>query len=69
MGKAMALGFARAGADVFLCSRHEDQLKAAADEIRGQADSRVEYATADLTRRDEVRQLAETAVGRLGTPG
>ncbi|HJZ58983.1 MAG TPA: SDR family NAD(P)-dependent oxidoreductase, partial [Gemmataceae bacterium] len=33
LGKAMARGFAEAGADVVIASRHEDQLKAALDEI------------------------------------
>ena len=33
LGKAMARGFAEAGADVFISSRHEDELIAAAKEI------------------------------------
>ncbi len=38
LGKAMALGFAQAGADVVLCSRHEDELLAAEAEIRAATD-------------------------------
>ena len=34
LGKAMARGFAEAGADVVIASRHEDELKAALAEIR-----------------------------------
>ena len=34
LGKAMALGFAQAGADVLISSRHENELQAAAKEIR-----------------------------------
>ena len=34
LGKAMARGFAEAGADVVISSRHEDELRAAAGEIR-----------------------------------
>ena len=33
LGKAMALGFAQAGADVVISSRHENELQAAAREI------------------------------------
>ena len=34
LGKAMATVFAQAGADVMISSRHEDELQAAAEEIR-----------------------------------
>lgn len=66
LGKAIARGFAQAGADVVICARHEDQLQAAAGEIREGTDVRVEYVVADVTRRDEVRSLADEAVRRLG---
>ncbi len=33
LGKAMARGFAEAGADVVIASRHEEELKTALDEI------------------------------------
>jgi len=49
LGKAMALGFAKAGADVFISSRHENELQAAAREIRSASPGRVEYAVADIT--------------------
>ncbi len=66
IGKAIALGFARAGAELFLCSRHEEGLSAAAGEIRGETGVRVECAVADVARRDEVRRVADEATGRLG---
>jgi NAD(P)-dependent dehydrogenase (short-subunit alcohol dehydrogenase family) len=66
LGKAMARIFAEAGADLFLCSRHEDELRAAAAEIRTAAGVRVEWMTADMTRRDDVRRLADTALATLG---
>ena len=66
IGKATAKGFAEAGADVFLCSRHEEELMAAAADIRKATGGRVEYLAADMTRRDDVRRLAETAVAALG---
>lgn len=66
LGKAMARIFAEAGADVAICSRNEDQLKTAAGEIWEGTGVRVEYFVTDMTRRDQVRQLADAAVRRLG---
>jgi NAD(P)-dependent dehydrogenase (short-subunit alcohol dehydrogenase family) len=42
LGAAMARAFATAGADVVICSRHEDELKAAAAGIAAGLDVRVE---------------------------
>jgi NAD(P)-dependent dehydrogenase (short-subunit alcohol dehydrogenase family) len=66
LGKAMATIFAQAGASLMISSRHENELQAAAEEIRRATAARVEYAVADMTRRDDVRRLAETAVAALG---
>jgi NAD(P)-dependent dehydrogenase (short-subunit alcohol dehydrogenase family) len=68
LGKAMASGFAEAGADVVISSRHEDELEAAAAEIRSAAGNnvRVAYVVADLTRRDDARRLADEALAALG---
>ena len=66
LGRAMALGLAQAGADVLLCSRHEDELAAAAGDLRQQTGRRIEYLTADVARRDEVARLAEAAVSTMG---
>ena len=62
LGKAMATGFAQAGADVVISSRHEDELQAAAKEIRSGATARVEYVVADMSRRDEADELAQAAI-------
>ena len=66
LGKAMARGFAEAGADVVISSRHEDELRAAADEIREGTGVRVAYIVADMTRRDDVRRLADEALAAMG---
>ena len=66
LGKAMATIFAEAGASIVISSRHESQLQAAAAEIRDKTGARVEYIVADMTRRDDVRQLAATAVDIMG---
>jgi NAD(P)-dependent dehydrogenase (short-subunit alcohol dehydrogenase family) len=66
IGKAIATGFAQAGAELFLCSRKEDEIRAAAEEIRSQTGVRVEYVAADMAKRDDVRRLADMAIERLG---
>jgi NAD(P)-dependent dehydrogenase (short-subunit alcohol dehydrogenase family) len=66
LGKAMARGFAEAGADVAISSRHEDELRPALDEILRGTGRRGFYFVADMARRDEVRKLARSAVEKLG---
>ena len=66
LGKAMARGFAEAGADVFISSRHEAELKSAAREIGDGLKSKVEWMVCDMTDRAAVRRLADEAVQRLG---
>jgi len=66
LGKAIAQSLVQAGADVMIVSRHESELAAAAADIRGQLPARVEYAAADMARRDDVQRLAEEAVRRMG---
>ncbi len=66
IGHAIARGLARAGADLFICSRNEDQLKTAAEAIQQETSVRVEYTAADMAVCDDVKRVAETAVQRLG---
>lgn len=66
LGKAMARGLAEAGADVLICSRHEEELKRAAQEIGLGLSSKVEWVVTDMSSREEVRDLAQTALNRLG---
>ena len=66
LGKAMARGLAEAGADVFIASRHEDQLKAALDEILAGTGRTGGYAVTDVSDRDDVKKLARTALDRMG---
>jgi NAD(P)-dependent dehydrogenase (short-subunit alcohol dehydrogenase family) len=66
LGKAMARIFAQAGADVFISSRHEDELKAALKEITAGTAARGGYAVADLSRRSEADRLAQAAMKELG---
>lgn len=66
LGKAMARAFAEAGADVAISSRHEEELKAALAEIRHGTSVRGAHFVADMSRRDEVRRLADSALSALG---
>jgi NAD(P)-dependent dehydrogenase (short-subunit alcohol dehydrogenase family) len=66
LGKAMARGFAEAGADVVISSRHENELRAALDEILQGTGRRGRYVVADMRRRDDVNRLARTALEQLG---
>jgi 2-hydroxycyclohexanecarboxyl-CoA dehydrogenase len=60
MGQVMARTFAREGARVLVAGRHEDPLRAIADEIGGR------HATCDITRKDHVEALADAAVTAFG---
>lgn len=66
LGKAMARGFAQHGADVMICSRSEDELKAAQQEIGEGLDVNVEYRVTDMTDRNEVKALAAATIEKLG---
>jgi len=66
LGKAMARGFAEAGADVVVASRHEDELKAALDEILAGTNRRGTYVVTDVSQRGEVERLAKVALERMG---
>ena len=66
LGKAMALGLAEAGARLFLCSRHADELAAAGQEIAAATGVEVAWDTADMSRRDECDRLAQAALACFG---
>jgi len=66
LGRAMARGFAEAGADVMITSRHEDELKSAADVVSKGHKSKVELMVCDMTDLKQVDELAKAAVSRLG---
>ena len=68
IGKALAVGFAEAGADVVVCGRTQATLDdtAAAIEAAGQ---RALALTADVTKADEVNALDRPDRERLGSAG
>jgi NAD(P)-dependent dehydrogenase (short-subunit alcohol dehydrogenase family) len=66
LGKAMAEGFAAAGADVVIAARSATELAAAADAVRSVGRGRVAVVAADLSQRSEVDRLARDAVAAFG---
>jgi NAD(P)-dependent dehydrogenase (short-subunit alcohol dehydrogenase family) len=66
LGKAMARGFAQAGADVVISSRHENELRPALAEILQGTERKGKYVVADMSRRDDVKRLARTALEQMG---
>lgn len=66
LGKAMARGFAEAGANVVISSRHEDELQAAQKEIQDGTKVKVVYRVADMNDRSEVTALAQFALDTFG---
>ena len=66
IGRAIAEGFARAGADLFLCARSAGPLGQAAEEIAKAHGVRVEAVAADMAVRAEAQRVAALAQERLG---
>jgi NAD(P)-dependent dehydrogenase (short-subunit alcohol dehydrogenase family) len=66
LGKAMAHELALAGADIVISSRHEDELKAALEEILAGTPVRGAYCVADMTCRQDVDRLAKSSLAEMG---
>ena len=66
IGKAIARGFAEAGANVVIASRNDEELANAAAEIAETTGATVAHITTDMTRRADVSALAEKAIGAFG---
>ena len=66
LGKAMARGFAQAGADVVISSRHEEELRQALAEILEGTNQRGTSVVVDLARRGDAERLAHTAQEKMG---
>lgn len=66
IGKAIALAFSEAGAEVMLASRHEDELAASAADIVAKTGRRVEFRVTDMSVREQVAALADAAMSSLG---
>ena len=66
LGKAMARGFAEAGADIIISSRHEDELQAALKDILDGTGRRGTFVVADMSQRKEADRLGRAALDKMG---
>lgn len=66
IGRAIAGALAGAGADIVLCSRHEQEARQAAQDIENSFESRALGLACDVRELEDVRRLIETTVNELG---
>src|SRR5215475_1041256 len=66
LGKAVAMGLAREGAKLALCSRNAAAVEAAAESIRKETGVEVLSMAADVTQESQVHRFMETAMERFG---
>ncbi|MFL5340246.1 MAG: SDR family NAD(P)-dependent oxidoreductase [Gemmataceae bacterium] len=66
LGQAMARALAEAGADVVISSRHEAELRTALDQILAGTGRKGAYVVADMSKRDDVKRLAQSALEKMG---
>jgi 3-oxoacyl-[acyl-carrier protein] reductase len=66
IGKAIALGLAREGARVAICSRNPDNLSQAAQEIQAVADFEVLAVPVDVMKPEAIENFVSTIVQRQG---
>ena len=65
IGRATAIAFAREGAHVVVCGRHDDAGNALVTELRA-VGAKAEYIRADVRHEDDVRGLVDRTVKRFG---
>ena len=65
LGRAIAEELAREGADLAICARHQDELGAAADELR-QSGRTIHARTADVTDPEQIEAFVASTVEVLG---
>jgi NAD(P)-dependent dehydrogenase (short-subunit alcohol dehydrogenase family) len=66
LGRAMAGGLAQAGANVFIASRNEDELKQACKEIESETRQRCEYTVVDVGVRADIDRLGREVLAKYG---
>lgn len=68
LGKAVAMEFANEGAHVFISSRNNDKLKAAAAEIKEKTGNKeVHHIVCDMKNEDQILSLVQRVVQSAGT--
>lgn len=66
LGYASALGLAREGCHLVICSRDQARIEAAADTIRKLTGAKVTAVVADVSSASEAKRLVDTAVAGYG---
>src|SRR5688500_10665868 len=66
LGYACALGLAREGVDLVICSRDQQRIEAAAASIRLDTGAKVKALVADVSSKAEAKRLVEVAVKEYG---
>ena len=66
LGYASAVGLAREGCDLVICSRDQKRIEAAGASIRLETGARVKALVADVSTAAEAKRLVETAVQEYG---
>ena len=66
LGYASALGLAREGCHLVICSRDQARIEAAADTIRRETGAHVKALTADVSSATEAKRLVDAAVDEYG---
>jgi 3-oxoacyl-[acyl-carrier protein] reductase len=66
LGYASALGLAREGCHLIICSRDQQKIDAAADAIRRETGARVKALAADVSSASEAKRLVDAAVSEYG---
>lgn len=66
LGYASAMGLAREGCHLVICSRDEARINAAADTIRQATGAKVKALVADVSSSAEAKRLVDTAVSEYG---
>jgi 3-oxoacyl-[acyl-carrier protein] reductase len=66
IGKGIARVFVREAANVLIAARDEEMLSTVAEELAADAAGKVETTVADVSRVEDCRRVAQTAVERFG---
>jgi 3-oxoacyl-[acyl-carrier protein] reductase len=66
LGKAVALGLAREGAKLAICSRNQESIEATANEIRGVTGVNILARPVDVTDYEQVRKFIADTVAHFG---
>ena len=62
LGKASALGLAKEGVKLTICSRDKDTLQKTADEIASQTGADVLAITCDVSKTDEIKNVVKETI-------